>query len=160
MMDLLKVGAAVLFSIAVALFLFHTEAMAYSKYPTRKRQQNWLGNKPTTCQQGHRHRSMLEASVCATLQLRKRAGEIAVIQTEVKIYLTLAKIGYMADFQCTTPNGLVFFVEAKGTPNDTWPIKKKLWKFYGPGPLEIWRGHHAKPTCEEVLIPEIYTNLV
>lgn len=114
-----------------------------------------IGNIPTLCALGHSHRSKLESSVCQVLQLRQKAGELILEQIEDHVYLTLARIGYIPDFRCRdTKTGAVFWVEAKGYPNDTWPIKKKLWRFYGPGPLEIWMGSHLNPTLSEVIIPQ------
>lgn len=127
------------------------------KYYTRgslSGQTKKMGNKMTQCREGHHHRSKLEASVCALLHLRLKAGEIGQIKIEDHLYLTNAKIGYVVDFRCTRPDGRIFWVEAKGHPNDTWPIKKKLWKIYGPGLLEIWKGTYLKPVLEEIIEPQ------
>lgn len=110
-----------------------------------------MGNHWTDCRDGHQHRSKLEASVCALLHLRKRKGEFTDIKIEDHLHLTNAKIGYIVDFRCTKRDGTFLWVEAKGYPNDTWPIKKKLWKIYGPGVLEIWKGTALKPYLDEVV---------
>ena len=86
------------------------------------------------------------------LQLRMKAGEITGIQVEDHVYLTLARIGYVVDFKCATLTGIIY-VEAKGFANDRWPIKKKLWKFYGPAPLEIWQGTYTNPKLTETIVP-------
>lgn len=114
-----------------------------------------FGNHRSTCAMGHSHRSQLESSVCQILQLREKAGEIRIIQVEDHIYLTLARIGYIPDFKCQyTKNEEYFWVEAKGYANDRWPMKKKLWRFYGPGALEIWMGKAKGPKLVETIIPE------
>jgi hypothetical protein len=113
-----------------------------------------IGNTPTTCQAGFSHRSKLESSVCQIIHLRIKAGEIVCVQHEDHVYLTRARIGYVPDFKCTSPDGSFFWVEAKGFPNDVWPLKKKLWKFYGPGLLEIWTGSWANPKLTEIITPK------
>jgi hypothetical protein len=76
------------------------------------------------------------------------------LQLQDHIYLTRARILYIPDFKCRDKNtGEIFWVEAKGYENDRWPTKKKLYKFYGPGKLEIWKGSHARPYLDEVIIP-------
>jgi hypothetical protein len=86
------------------------------------------------------------------LQLRARAGELEILQVEDHVYLTDARIGYIPDFKCRdVKTGAIFWVEAKGFANDRWPIKKKLWKFYGPGRLEIWMGSHLNPRLSEII---------
>lgn len=120
----------------------------------RKGQTKKIGNTPSRCSLGHSHRSKLESAVCAILQLRERGGELKLVQTEDHIYLTRARIGYIPDFKCIDlKTGLYFWVEAKGYPNDRWPMKKKLWKFYGPGRLEIWTGTHQRPQLSETIVP-------
>lgn len=115
-----------------------------------------MGNTPTVCALGHSHPSKLESSVCQILQLREKAGEIKILQVQDHIYLTLARIGYIPDFKCQyVKSGEIFWVEAKGYPNEKWPMKKKLWKFYGPGALEIWMGSYLKPVLTETIIPTV-----
>jgi hypothetical protein len=118
----------------------------------RKGQSAKMGNEKVSLD-GYSFGSKLEASVYQILKLRMKAGEIAAIQVQDHIYLTDAKIGYIPDFKCTAPDGSFFWVEAKGYANDRWPMKKKLWKFYGPGVLEIWMGHHANPKLTETIVP-------
>lgn len=113
------------------------------------------GNLRMTCEMGHSHRSKLEGAVCQILQLREKAGEIEILQVEDHVYLTLARIHYIPDFKCRDmATGAAFHVEAKGFPNDRWPMKKKLWKFYGPNKLEIWTGSHLNPKLTETITPE------
>ena len=45
------------------------------------------------------------------------------------------------------------FVEAKGVKTDRWLIAEKLWKFYGPAPLELWKGDWRQPKLVELIIP-------
>lgn len=120
----------------------------------RKRMITRYGNKPSLCSAGHSHASKLESSVCQMLQLRIRAKEIDIVQCQDHVYLTEARILYIPDFKCTTRDKKEFFVEAKGFETPEWKLKKKLWKFYGPAPLEIWMGSHTNPFLKETLTPE------
>lgn len=99
--------------------------------------------------------SKLEHAVYQILLLRERAGEIRNIRSQVTLRLTKAKIGYRADFtfeDCAT--GATVACEAKGDyPNSIWDLKKRLYKFYGPFKLEIWKGSHTSPQLVEVITP-------
>lgn len=98
--------------------------------------------------------SKLEHSVYELLLQRQAAGEFKSIQCQDVVYLTLARIRYEPDFKCIDQDDTPVWVEAKGYANERWPMKKKLWKFYGPGKLEIWKGTHARPLLDEVIIPK------
>lgn len=113
-----------------------------------------MGNAPMVCREGHSHRSKLEASVCATLYLRKRAGEFREILVEQSVYLTEARIQYVVDFSCETPGGQLIYVEAKGFETQTWRTKLKLWESYGPAPLEIWKGTAYRPMLWKTVKPK------
>lgn len=121
----------------------------------RKGNEAKLGNEKISLD-GYSFGSKLEASVYQMLKLRIAAKEIQSIQVQDHIYLTDARIGYVADFKCTLPDGSFLWVEAKGYANDRWPMKKKLYKFYGPGPLEIWGGVWQRPVLMETIIPKTF----
>jgi hypothetical protein len=112
-----------------------------------------FGNKPRE-RDGHWFHSGLEESVYCILKRRQEAGEIEILQCQDAIYLTRARIKYEVDFKCKeVATGKIFWAEAKGFANERWPMKKKLWKFYGPGPLEIFMGLAANPILKEIIIP-------
>jgi len=112
-------------------------------------------NQPSVCLYQHSHRSKLERAVCDLIWFREKAGEIKLLQVEAHVYLTKAKINYIPDFKCLDlKNNEEFYIEAKGYPDAKWPIKKKLWRHYGPARLEIWMGTHTRPSLEETIIPE------
>ena len=50
-------------------------------------------------------------------------------------------------------NGTVEWVEAKGKALPTWNIKKRLWKHYGPGPLQVWKGTYTRVYQDEYVVP-------
>lgn len=107
-----------------------------------------------SCHYGYTHRSKLEAAVCQIIMFREKAGELVHVGHEKQVYLTDAKILYIADFECKNNlTGLPLFVESKGFASDRWPTIKKLWKFYGPAPLEIWTGSWQRPGLSEIIVP-------
>jgi hypothetical protein len=102
--------------------------------------------------------SKLEASVFTLLQIHKRGGLIKDIRQQIVVKLSEAEINYKVDFCYTRiDNEEVIYVEAKGYPTDTWNLKKRLWKFYGPGILEIYTGSFRRPTLSETVVPKNYT---
>lgn len=100
---------------------------------------------------GYSFHSKLEAATYQLLKLRVAAGEIASIQCQDQVYLTEARVRYIADFKCTLPDGSFLWVESKGFAAARWPDLKKLWRFYGPGTLEIWGGNYDRPTLLEII---------
>lgn len=105
---------------------------------------------------GYSFASKLEAAVFEILKLRERAGELKILQVQDHIDLSRARIRYVPDFKCLdVASGIEFWVEAKGYASERWPTVKKLWKYYGPGRLEIWMGHHSSPQLSEVIVPKM-----
>lgn len=105
---------------------------------------------------GYSFASKLEAAVFDILKWREKAGEIRDIQCQDSIYLTDARIEYRADFRFTVATtGEVVWAEAKGFENEKWPLKRRLWIYYGPGALEIYKGTYESPKLVEVLKPKI-----
>lgn len=100
---------------------------------------------------GYSFASKLEAETYRILKLRIAAKEIKSIQCQDQVYLTQARIRYVADFKCTLPDDSFLWVEAKGYAAARWPDLKKLWRYYGPGTLEIWGGNHDRPTLMETI---------
>ena len=129
--------------------------MSWNKRKTTG-QDKKFGNLRCTCNLGHSHRSQLERTVCLHIQARQQSGELELVQVEDHIYLSKARILYIPDFKCLDlKSGEFFWIEAKGKANDRWPMKKRLWKHYGPGRLEIWQGTHNRPLLAQILIPEL-----
>ena len=118
------------------------------------RQKGKYGNRRTKCASNHNHPSALESAVCDLCLLRQRAGEIKSYQAQAQVYLTKAQVGYKADFKCIKPDGSPFWIESKGVPGVRWIVIQRLWRVYGPGPLEIWAGHYTRPTLVKTIIPE------
>ena len=98
--------------------------------------------------------SKLEAAVHQILLLREKAGELQILKCQDHVYLTDARIGCIPDFKCRDlVTGAEFWVEAKGFESERWLIIRKLWFYYGPGILEVWKGSYKKPYLQETIIP-------
>ena len=96
--------------------------------------------------------SKLEAAVMGKYKLRQLAGEIRNLKHYETVELTDAKIKYKADgsyIDCAT--GEMNYIEAKGAEGERWRIIKKLWPYYGPGPLDIWKGSYRDPELVETI---------
>lgn len=120
-----------------------------------KRPEKYGNKKPDEpCSYGFSHRSLLEKAVCNLIALEEKAGKIVHEAHEDSVYLTEARYRCIPDFRCRdVATGQVFWREAKGFANQRWPTTKKLWKFYGPGPLEVWKGDYRRPVLAETIIP-------
>lgn len=104
---------------------------------------------------GRRFDSKLEASVYALLKMRERAGEIADLKCQVQVTLTKAAIILKPDFAFTdVKSGAAMYAEAKGFETPEWRLKLRLWRHYGPAPLEIWKGTAARPVLDEIVTPK------
>lgn len=108
--------------------------------------------------------SQTERDVYHILLCRQQAGEISEIKIQDHLYICgpeghkcsyKKEVGYIADFKCTRPDGSTFHVEAKGYPNERWPTKVRLYKHWGPDPLEIWVKDKGRLILKETIIPGI-----
>lgn len=107
---------------------------------------------------GYSFASKLEANTFDLLKLRERAGEIRGIQVQDTIKLSAAGIIYKPDFHYyNVMEGCDEWAEAKGLETAEWRIKRKLWQFYGPGPLLIYMAPSrwsTVPVLKETIIPK------
>ncbi len=103
---------------------------------------------------GYSYASKLEAGLHGQLLLEEKAGLITVEQVQDTIYLSEARIKYIADYRIfDRALGEHVWCESKGFENDRWPIIKKLWAFYGPGRLRIYKGSYDNIKLDEEIIP-------
>jgi hypothetical protein len=109
------------------------------------------GNRPTSgCA------SKLEAAVHRILLDKEVLGLARDIKQQVQVHLTRAEILYKPDFSYfDNETNQTAFVEAKGFATAVWAIKKRLWKHYGPGRLEIYTGSYKYPKLTEIIIPRM-----
>ena len=94
--------------------------------------------------------SKFEASAYQSLKDREIKGEIKNLKTQVQVYMTRAKILYKPDFSYEE-NGETVYLEAKGFETDVWRIKRRLWKYYGPGKLIVVKGSRHSFDVHEVI---------
>lgn len=103
---------------------------------------------------GQSFASGLERAVYQQLELREKAGEISDLRCQVQVHLSEAAILLKPDFAfIDVATGEQHYAEAKGFETPQWRIKLKLWRVYGPGPLEIWKGTARQPVLDEVVKP-------
>jgi predicted nuclease of restriction endonuclease-like RecB superfamily len=101
----------------------------------------------------HSFASQLERSVFVFLQAREKMKEISDLRCQESVYLTKARILFKPDFSFIE-NGIKIFAEAKGFCTAEYNIKRRLWKFYGEGPLEVYKGTANNFVLSETIIPE------
>lgn len=120
-----------------------------------KRQSNKYGARSSKCYRGHNHASALESAVCNLLWAREQAGEIKLLAVEDDLRLGPMRHPYRADFKfLDIKTGRECWAEAKGQPDRRWASTKRIWKHYGFGPLEIYRGTWKRPMLEKIIVPE------
>lgn len=123
--------------------------MSFPKYDPKNR----FSNKRTELD-GRSFQSKFEASVYAMLKILQMAKEIKIEQCQDHVYLTDAEICYIPDFKCRNlKTGELYWVEAKGFETPEWKLKLRLWRYYGPGPLHIYKGTHRCPVLTSIVIP-------
>lgn len=99
--------------------------------------------------------SKLENALHELLLLREKCGEIKDIKCQDHVYLTEARILYIPDFKYFDCHSkLDCWAEGKGFESPRWPTIKKLWKFYGPGRLEIYKGSYKHLRLDETITPK------
>jgi hypothetical protein len=104
---------------------------------------------------GYSFASKLEAALYQTLKLMERAGELQIKNVQDHVLLSKAEIKYIPDFKVWEPEQKRHaWHEAKGFETEKWPLIKKLWAAYGPGPLYIWKGTYRQLNLVERIIPK------
>ena len=118
--------------------------MAWQKY----------NNKNCYAEGGRSFDSKGERDCGGMLERLKDAGQLTEIKYQVQIHLTDAKILYKPDFEVTNSEGETYWVEYKGMETPTWRIKRRLWKAYGPGRLEVWKKNSRGLFLFETITPK------
>jgi len=98
-----------------------------------------------------------EAALYQRLFFMEKAKEIEGLKLQPQEYLTAARIGYKPDFRAFDIKlGETIWHEFKGFETTDWRLKRKLWMFYGPGPLWVWKGNPNNISCVEKIEPKNY----
>lgn len=103
---------------------------------------------------GRSFASKLESALHRQLELLEQAGALRDLKCQPHVFLTEARIEMIPDFSAIdTRTGELVYFEAKGFETDVWRIKRKLWKYYGPGKLEVYKGSASRLVLHETIIP-------
>jgi len=100
--------------------------------------------------------SKLEADLYVYLRRLQDSGHLKGLRQQVSVPLTEAKIRLVVDFEAYNEKlwETVYF-EAKGMELATWRIKRRLWEFYGPGRLYIYkRQGRSNLMLSDVVVPK------
>ncbi len=104
---------------------------------------------------GHSFASKGEAGCFDYLTLLEKAGEIKDLECQQSVYLTDARIHYIADFKYfDAKENATIWADFKGFETPVWKIKKKLWLYYGPGILRVFKGYGTRMTIVEDIRPK------
>ena len=90
---------------------------------------------------GYSFASKGEANCYLYLKALEQAGEVKILQTQVQVFLTDAKILFKPDFLVRDLKlDQDVYVEFKGFETPEYRIKRRLWQHYGPGLLRVYKG--------------------
>ncbi len=119
--------------------------------PRKKKYRNKVVRTPN----GERYDSKAEFQLFRWFELMEKQKMYSDIRRQVQIKLTDAKILYIVDFLVFShEKGCDVYAEMKGFETSDWRIKKRLWAYYGPGPLHIYKpGSDGWPVLSEELNP-------
>lgn len=88
---------------------------------------------------GYTFDSGLERRLYGMLKERVELGEITDFEVKPRVRLTKAQIVCIPDFTAKQTGQRIYY-EAKGFEAERWLMIRKLWKFYGPGPLFVFKA--------------------
>jgi hypothetical protein len=99
--------------------------------------------------------SKLENDTHEMLKLMVASGEYSNLQCQHCVSLTKADIRCKIDFSVINlKTGEIEFFEAKGFDTDRWKIIKKLWLFYGPSILYVYKKNKKGLYLDEAINPK------
>lgn len=127
-----------------------------AKRPFRPGALSKYGNKLASSSDGLSFSSQGERDCYEMLKLLEKAQELSEIQIQDHVYLTDARILYIADFKYRNLiSGEEEWAEFKGFATDVWAIKKRLWKHYGPGVLKVYKKSGVRVYLAETISPKL-----
>ena len=137
--------------------------MMYPKPEKRKRPVRWKGRDRLHSVaekrqlNGFTFDSRLEGDLYIHLNNLQREGRIRDLRTKPNVYLTRARILIIRDFSAHDVDlGKTVYYEAKGFETETWKLKRRLWKHYGPGVLRVyWRSGKMRLKEVEAIVPDV-----
>jgi hypothetical protein len=112
-------------------------------------------NAQKTVIDGESFPSKFEAAGWRIFKALEASGAIRDLSRYERVRLSDAGIPYKPDWSYTdVGTNQKRFVEMKGVETDRFRLIKKLWKAYGPAPLEVWKGTHKRPYLDQTIFPE------
>lgn len=98
--------------------------------------------------------SRLERRLFEQLRLRELAGELSQITVKPNVRITKSKILVIPDFSAIdTATGELRYHEAKGFRSEVWLLKMRLWRQYGPAPIDVYVAGSNGPVFSETIAP-------
>lgn len=89
------------------------------------------------------------------LLAKEQAGEIRDLKCQCRVFLSEARIEYHPDFSYVDiQTNHTIFVEYKGYETPEWRIKRRLWVYYGPNTLLIYKGYGGSLKLHETIVPK------
>ena len=126
---------------------------AYEEIQKQKKEPKYANKK--TVHAGMSFASKGEADCYDYLVNLNKAGEIGEIACQVHVYLTDAAIDLIVDFAAEEFNtSQLVYHEYKGYETDVWRIKRRLWKYYGPGRLYVYKKNSRGIYLHETITPK------
>lgn len=111
-------------------------------------------NAKKTSHAGYSFASAGELALFMELCLQQKCGVLKDLQVQDHVYMTDARILYIADFKAfDVERGEDVWMEFKGMETDVWRIKRRLWKFYGPGLLRVYKKSGKGIYLHETIVP-------
>jgi len=97
-----------------------------------------------------------EASCFAFLELLEKYGSIKDLKCQVAVYLTEARLYFVMDFYYfDVARDCLIFADYKGFETDRWRVLKKLWPFYGPAPLVVYKQSGSAKSKRIIITEQI-----
>jgi predicted nuclease of restriction endonuclease-like RecB superfamily len=99
---------------------------------------------------GRSFASKAEAVVFQHLKALEDMAAILDLKCQVQVYLTESKILMKPDFSFLRA-GVRVYAECKGFETAVYRIKRRLWRHYGPGSLEVYVVQRGAVVLKEIV---------
>lgn len=111
-------------------------------------------NAKRTVVDGKSFPSQLEANLYCHLKFLEKDHLVDEISLQERVELTLAKIAVKIDFYYFCRIKCMFrYAEAKGIETEKWQLIVRLWRHYGPAPLDIYKANRRGIYLAETINP-------
>jgi len=101
----------------------------------------------------HSHMSGAERDCCLYFQMLEKVGYLKILKVQPNVLLTDAKIRVIPDWLLEFKDGSQRYADMKGFETQSWGRNKRLWKFYGPLPMEVWKKKGDVFYISETIVP-------